>query len=328
MDRVLVELVALVALVAFGALVYRGPRRGAADGVLSRLLPRGSPGRVSDGGYPPNREIAVDVATLKAGALRWLTTTDHRDIGLLYIALGTVAAVWGGIDAMMLRTELLTPTADIWSERTYNALFTMHGLTMLFFFVTPVFFGIGNYFLPLLVGADDMAFPRLNAVGFWLLPPSLLLARAGLFAQVASQVLGAVSDAPLVGLFQSFEEVSVGWTLYTPLSTTTNNPQLDLLLLGLHLSGIATTVGAINFVVTVVYERSEDVSWATLDIFSWNMLTTSGIIVFAFPLLGSAIVMLLLDRNLGTTFFTVDGGSPMLWQHLFWFFGHPEVYII
>jgi cytochrome c oxidase subunit 1 len=199
---------------------------------------------------------------------------------------------------------------------------------MLIFFVLPVFFGIANYFIPLLVGADDMAFPRVNAVGFWLLPPALLLARGGLIAQVSGQLLGTVLPADSIRILLTLREASVGWTLYAPLTVQSTNPQLDLLLLGLHLSGIATTVGAINVIVTIAYERADDVSWANLDIFSWNMLTTSGLALFAFPLLGSALIMLLLDRNLGTAFFTVDGGGPILWQHLFWFWGHPEVYIL
>ncbi|WP_336000365.1 DUF6789 family protein [Halorientalis halophila] len=313
MNRALVEFGALCALavllVGFVAVARRagGPR--------------------ADGGYR-QRSSLLDPSVLRAGVVRWTTTTDHRDVGLLYIAFGTLAALWGGVDAMMMRTELLTPAADVWSEATYNALFTTHGITMLFFFVTPVFFGIGNYFLPLLIGADDMAFPRVNAIGFWLLPPALLITRAGLPSQVAAQVLGALVEGPLVDFFAALEEPGIGWTLYTPLSTVTANPQIDLVLLGLHLSGIATTVGAINFVVTVFYERGPDTDWATLDIFSWTMLTTSGIVLFAFPLLGSALLMLLADRNLGTTFFTVGGGDPILWQHLFWFFGHPEVYIL
>jgi cytochrome c oxidase subunit 1 len=229
---------------------------------------------------------------------------------------------------MMLRTELLTPPADIWTPETYNALFTTHGLTMLIFFVLPVFFGIGNYFVPLLIGADDMAFPRVNAIGFWLLPPALLLARFGLLVQVGGQVLGLFLPEESIRFFLTLREVSVGWTLYAPLSVQQPNPQIDLLLLGLHLSGIATTVGAINFIATVFYERADDVGWANLDIFSWNVLVTSALALFAFPLLGSAIVMLLLDRNFGTAFFTVEGGGPILWQHLFWFWGHPEVYIL
>ena len=285
----------------------------------------------ADGGSYRDREISANLGSLRSSVVRWTTTTNHREIGLLYVAFGTFAALWGGVDAMMMRLELVTPPADVWSEGTYNALFTVHGLTMLFFFVTPVFFGIGNYFVPLLVRAEDMAFPRVNAVGFWLLPPSLLLARGGLPAQVTGQLLDllpAETFPDLLRFFQSLEEPGLGWTLYTPLSVTVANPQVDFLLLGLHLSGIATVLGAINFIVTIVYERGEDFDWPDLDIFSWSMLTTSGLVVFAFPLLGSALIMLLLDRNFGTTFFVSPGGGPILWQHLFWYFGHPEVYII
>jgi cytochrome c oxidase subunit 1 len=313
-DRAVVEGGAL-ALLALGAVVLWIRKR---RGVRAQ----------SDGGYTTGETLRLELGRLRGEALRWLTTTDHKDIGLLYIAFGTVAGLWGGVDAMMLRTELLTPPADIWTPETYNALFTTHGLTMLIFFVLPVFFGIGNYVLPLLIGADDMAFPRVNAVGFWLLPPALLLVRFGLIMQVLGQALGLFFREEAIRVFLSLREVGVGWTLYAPLSVQQPNPQIDLLLLGLHLSGIATTVGAINFIVTVVYERADDVTWANLDIFSWNMLVTSALALFAFPLLGSALVMLMLDRNLATTFFAVEGGGPILWQHLFWFWGHPEVYIL
>jgi cytochrome c oxidase subunit 1 len=289
---------------------------------------RRSAGAQSDGGYPTRESIRLDLDRLREQSIRWLTTTNHREIGILYLVFGTSAGLWGGVDGMMLRTELLTPPADIWTPETYNALFTTHGLTMLIFFVLPVFFGIGNYFLPLLIGADDMAFPRVNAIGFWLLPPALLLARGGLFVQVGGQLLSPFFSEGAIRFFLTLREVSVGWTLYAPLSVQSTNPQLDLLILGLHLSGVATTLGAINFIVTVVYERADDVTWANLDIFSWNMLVTSGLALFAFPLLGSALLMLLLDRNFGTTFFAVEGGGPLLWQHLFWFWGHPEVYIL
>jgi cytochrome c oxidase subunit 1 len=313
-NRALVEVGAL-ALLALGTLsLWLRARRGA------RIE--------SDGGYTTREELRLELGRARATLARWLTTTDHREVGILYIVFGTVAGFWGGVDAMMLRTELLTPPADIWTPETYNALFTTHGLTMLIFFVLPVFFGIGNYFIPLLIGADDMAFPRLNAIGFWLLPPALLLARFGLFAQIGGQLLRALAPDLNAPFFFALREVSVGWTLYAPLSTQSANPQLDLLLLGLHLSGIATTIGAINFIATIAYERGEGVNWATLDIFSWNMLTTSAMALFAFPLLGSALVMLLLDRNFGTTFFATEGGGPLLWQHLFWFWGHPEVYIL
>jgi cytochrome c oxidase subunit 1 len=280
---------------------------------------------VSDGGYVPAR-AGLTTHGKPAGLTRWLTTVDHKDIGLLYVLFGTMAALWGGTDAMMLRTELIVPETAVWGVETYNAVFTTHGFTMLFFFVTPVFTGIANYFLPLLLGADDLAFPRVNAIAFWLLPPSLLLVRGGLITEVAGKVLGVlpVSVAALLAL----EPVGVGWTMYTPLSTTTANQQIDVALLGLHLSGVATTMAAINFIVTIFTERADDVGWDRLDIFSWNVLVMSGLILFAFPLLGSALVLLLLDRNFGTTFFAVEGGGPILWQHLFWFFGHPEVYIL
>ncbi|WP_114577684.1 cbb3-type cytochrome c oxidase subunit I [Saliphagus sp. LR7] len=261
-----------------------------------------------------------------SGVLRWLTTVDHKDIGLLYILFGTAAGLWGATDAMMMRTELLVPETVVWNVETYNAVFTTHGLTMLFFFVTPVFTGIGNYMLPLLLDADDMAFPRINAVAFWLLPPSLVLVRGGLISDVLGAVLGVLPIG--VGALLALEPVSMGWTMYTPLSTEMANPQIDVTLLGLHLSGIATTMAAINFIVTIVTERPDDLGWDELDIFSWNMLVTSGLILLAFPLLGSTVILLLLDRNFGTTFFAIEGGGPMLWQHLFWFFGHPEVYIL
>ncbi|WP_256686673.1 cbb3-type cytochrome c oxidase subunit I [Halococcus qingdaonensis] len=279
-----------------------------------------------DGGYLSGGETDTEHAEKQSGLLRWLTTVDHKDIGVLYLVFGTVAALWGGTEAMMIRTELLTPTADVWTAATYNGLFTTHGITMLFFFVTPVFFGIANYFLPLLLNADDMAFPRINAIAFWMLPPSLLLARAGLPADALGKLLSTVGVK--IPFLEALHPPETGWTLYAPLSIQSGNPQVDLLLLGLHLSGIATTLGAINFIITVVSERGDDIGWPDIDIFSWTMLSTSGIVLFAFPLLGSAVIMMLLDRNFGTTFYLIEGGGPILWQHLFWFFGHPEVYII
>ncbi len=265
-------------------------------------------------------------SALPSGILRVFTTVNHRDIGLLYLGFALVAGLWGATDAMMIRTELLTADATVWNAETYDALFTMHGLTMLFFFVTPAFTGFGNYLIPLLVGADDMAMPRINAIAFWLLPPALLIARAGLVTDVVGKMLAPLGVA--VGGLLELAPPNLGWTLYTPMSAEMANPQIDLLLLGLHLSGIATVLAAINFIVTIVTERAEDVTWGTLDIFSWTMLTTSAIILFAFPTLGSALVMLLSDRVVGTTFFAMEGGGPILWQHLFWFFGHPEVYIL
>jgi cytochrome c oxidase subunit 1 len=184
---------------------------------------------------------------------------------------------------------------------------------MLFLFGTPIIAAFSNYFVPLLIGADDMAFPRINAIAFWLLPPGALLIWAGFFFIPFGVGIGPAETS---------------WTMYAPLSIEQTNPGVDLMLLGLHLTGVSATMGAINFIATIFTERGDDVTWANLDIFSWTILTQSGLILFAFPLLGSALIMLLLDRNLGTTFFSIEAGGTMLWQHLFWFFGHPEVYIL
>ncbi len=249
-----------------------------------------------------------------AGILRWLTTVDHKDIGILYGILAMISFVWAGVGVLLMRVELLTPSSWILTPEEYNALLTTHGLTMLFLFATPMIFAFGNYFVPLLIGADDMAFPRLNAIAFWLLPAGALLIWIGF---------------PLGALGTGIQPSQTSWTMYTPLSVQQPSPATDLMLLGLHLSGISTTMGAINFIATIFTERGPNVGWENLDLFSWTVLTQAGLVVFAFPMLGSAIIMILLDRNFGTTFFSPQGGGgPILWQHLFWFFGHPEVYII
>jgi len=269
------------------------------------------------GGY--GQYTGEEHAEKPSGLARWLTTVDHKDIGILYGLFGVFAFVWGGVAVMLMRTELTTPSTTVVEPGFYNALMTSHGITMLFLFATPIIAAFGNYFIPLLIGADDMAFPRINAIAFWLLPPAAVLIWSGFF---------------LAPLGFDISAAKTGWTLYAPLSTgqvgvgNVGGAGVDLMLLGLHLSGVSATMGAINFIATIFTERSEDVSWATLDIFSWTMLTQSGLILFAFPLLGSALLMLLMDRNFGTTFFLAEGGGPLLWQHLFWFFGHPEVYII
>jgi cytochrome c oxidase subunit 1 len=284
----------------------------------------------ADGGYVRGMEAytGFDTHGKESGFLRWLTTVDHKDIGLLYIFFGAAAGLWGGTDGMMIRTELLTPQADVWTAATYNGIFTTHGWTMLIFFVTPVFFGIANYFLPIFIGADDMAFPRLNAIGFWLLPPAFLMVRGGLITEMIGKILGLVIPVEYISFLFALTPPELGWYIYTPLSTVATNPQIDIALLGLHLSGIATVMASINFVATVFVERGEGVSWADLGIFTWSILVTAGIALFAFSLLGSVLVMLLLDRNFATTFFATEGGSPILFQNLFWFWGHPEVYII
>ncbi|WP_407661612.1 cbb3-type cytochrome c oxidase subunit I [Haladaptatus caseinilyticus] len=256
-----------------------------------------------------------------AGIIRWLTTVDHKDIGLLYGTYGIIAFAWGGIAVLLMRAELAGAELDFMSGNLYNGLLTTHGITMLFLFGTPIIAAFSNYFIPLLIGADDMAFPRINAIAFWLLPPAAMLIWLGF---------------PLAMLGFNVEPAQSSWTMYTPISAERGlssnpevlNPGMDFMLLGLHLSGVSATMGAINFIATIFTERGDDVGWPDLDIFSWTILTQSGLILFAFPLLGSALIMLLLDRNFATTFFAAEGGGPLLWQHLFWFFGHPEVYIL
>ena len=269
--------------------------------------PIGSGGAAGESGYVSKEK--------PAGISRWLTTVDHKDIGMLYGAYGVIAFVVGGLMIMLMRIELLDPGMTLLSNSFYNSLLTSHGITMLFLFGTPIIAAFANYLVPLLIGADDMAFPRINAIAFWLLPPGALLIWAGFFP------LGDIIPA------------QTAWTLYTPLSAGVGggnqaNAGVDLMILGLHLTGVSATMGSINFIATILTERDGKVTWANLDIFSWTILTQSGLILFAFPLLGSALIMLLLDRNLGTTFFAIEAGGTMLWQHLFWFFGHPEVYIL
>jgi len=282
--------------------------------VLTRIESWRSYTPLAGGGTATGEDAVVRKREKPAGLIRWLTTVDHKDIGLLYGLYAIIAFAVGGIMAMLIRIQLIVPGGAILGTNAYNSILTSHGITMLFLFGTPIIAAFANYFIPLLIGADDMAFPRINAIAFWLLPPAALLIWAGFF-------LAPVTE-------NMIEPAQTAWTMYTPLSVEQVNPGVDLMLLGLHLSGVATTLGAINFIVTVFTERGEDVSWANLDIFSWTVLTQSGLILFSFPLLGSALVMLLMDRNLGTTFFAVEGGGPLLWQHLFWFFGHPEVYIL
>ncbi|MFC6964019.1 cbb3-type cytochrome c oxidase subunit I [Halocatena marina] len=285
---------------------------------LSRMEDWRSYTPLTSGGTAVSDETGYISEEKPSGLIRWLTTVDHKDIGMLYGAFSLIAFMWAGLAAFLLRAELMTPEMDLLAgfggENLYNALMTSHGTTMLFLFATPIIAALGNYFIPLLIGADDMAFPRINAIAFWLLPPGALLIWGGFFLDTATG--GAIQAS------------QTSWTMYTPLSAQQVNPGVDLFLLGLHLTGVSTTMGAINFIATIFTERSRDVTWASLDIFSWTILTQSGLVLFAFPLLGSALIMLLLDRNFGSTFFAANGGGSLLWQHLFWFFGHPEVYII
>ncbi|WP_256299449.1 cbb3-type cytochrome c oxidase subunit I [Haloarchaeobius salinus] len=321
-----IVLTALMAVFLFGVVLFLAR---AADWRTYTPLAGGGSGIVSqEGGYGH--------AEKPAGIFRWLTTVDHKDIGILYGVYAILAFAWGGIAVIIMRAELITPGIDVTQalagamgvssgQNLYNGLLTSHGITMLFLFGTPILAAFSNYLVPLLIDADDMAFPRINAIAFWMLPPGAVLIWAGFFI------------APFV---ESVAPSMASWTMYPPQSveqTATGgaassiaqlNAGTDLMLLGLHLTGVSATMGAINFIATIFSERGPEVGWDKLDIFSWTILTQSALILFSFPLLGSALVMLLLDRNFATTFFTTDGGGTILYQHLFWFFGHPEVYIL
>jgi cytochrome c oxidase subunit 1 len=245
------------------------------------------------------------------GLLTWLTTTDHKRIGLLYLTSSLAFFFVGGLLALLIRTELAAPGIQVVNEEGYNQLFTMHGTIMMLLFGTPMSAALANYFVPLQIGAADMVFPRLNALSFWLFLFGGLIVMSG---------FGAAGGA-----------ADVGWTGYPPnselqYSTTTGT---DLWIVGLGLTGFASIFGAVNFIATIYTRRAPGMSMLRVPIFTWTVLVTSILILFSFPALTAALVMLLLDRRFGASFFLPsEGGDPILWQHLFWFFGHPEVYIV
>jgi len=239
-----------------------------------------------------------------------LTTVDHKEIGMRYIVTSFVFFILGGIQALILRAQLTTPENTLVNPGLYNQLFTMHGTTMIFFFATPILFGFGNYLVPLMIGARDMAFPRLNAFGYW------VFLFSGLFIY-SSYLFGMAPSA--------------GWFNYVPLSGYNASPTLniDFYALGLLFLGISTTGGAINFLVTLFMMRAPGMSINRMPLFCWTILATSFAVIFAYPTLNVANAMLELDRKLNTHFFDpAGGGTVFLWQHIFWFFGHPDVYII
>jgi cytochrome c oxidase subunit I len=241
--------------------------------------------------------------------LEWVLTTDHKKIGIMYLVLTFVFFCMGGVEALLMRLQLSVPNNTLVTSEHYNMLLTMHGTTMIFLFVVPVMAGFGNYFLPLMIGARDMAFPRLNALSFWLL----------LFG-------GVVFYASLF-----WKPPDAGWWSYPPLSESLYSPSggQDAWIFLIHITGISSLVGAINFYATIVNMRAPGMSWNRLPLFVWTLLVYAILLIIALPVVAAAVTMLLTDRHFGTHFFDPTAhGSPVLWQHLFWFFGHPEVYIM
>jgi cytochrome c oxidase subunit 1 len=246
----------------------------------------------------------------------WLVTTDHKRIGILYISTSLVFFVLAGLMALVMRTQLAQANADVVSAETYNELMTIHGTAMVFLVLVPLLAGFANYLVPLMIGASDVAFPRLNALSYWLF------------------VLGG---AVLMGsFFASGGAAQAGWTAYPPLSTQAPGNGQDLWILSLHLLSAASLAGAINFIVTIHNMRTRGMSWTRMPLFVWSILLFGWLLIAILPVLSAGLTLLLLDRGISigpwdvqTHFFdAAEGGAPLLYQHAFWFFGHPEVYVI
>jgi cytochrome c oxidase subunit 1 len=253
--------------------------------------------------------VAHRVEREARGWTSWFTTTDHKRIGILYMVTTFVFFLLGGVEALLIRLQLGVPNNTLVTPTVYNQLFTMHGTTMIFLFVVPMWAGLANYFLPLMIGARDMAFPRLNALSFWLLLAGGVVFYASIF----------------------FTPPEAGWTSYPPLSGSAFSPSggQDAWIYLIHLTGLSSLLGAINFYATIANMRAPGMSWGRLPLFVWGVLVYAVLLIVALPVIGAAVTMLLTDRHFGTHFFDPsNGGSALLWQHLFWFFGHPEVYIM
>lgn len=245
--------------------------------------------------------------TTRSRVYEWLTTTDHKKIGALYVTTAFLFFIIGGVMALGVRTELAVPGLQFVSTELYNQLFSMHAITMIFLFVMPMFVGLANYIVPIQIGAADMAFPRINALSYWMIP---------------------VGGAFIIGAF-AFGGAPVGWTMYAPLSSTEPARGVDMLILGLIILGTSSILGAINFLATIFKMRAPGMTLMRMPMFVWNTLVTSVLLLFAMPVVTSGLVMLFIDRNYGGGFFDPTlGGNPVLWQHVFWFFAHPEVYIL
>src|ERR671929_1631372 len=242
------------------------------------------------------------------GLMRWVTTTNHKDIGTLYLWFSFTMFLVGGVLALMLRAELFQPGLQLWEPHFFNQLTSMHGLIMVFGAIMPAFVGFANWQVPLMIGAPDMAFARMNNWSFWLLPPAGILLVSSFF------VPGGATAA--------------GWTIYAPLSTQMG-PGMDLAIFALHIMGASSIMGSINIITTILNMRAPGMTLMKMPLFVWTWLITAYLLIAVMPVLAGAVTMVLTDRHLDTHFFNpAGGGDPVLFQHVFWFFGHPEVYIM
>jgi len=248
--------------------------------------------------------------TMGSNVFRLLTTTDHKLIGKMYLVTAFVWFLIAGVMALIMRAELAKPGLQVVSEETYNQLFTMHGTIMLLLFATPLFFGFANVIMPLQIGAPDVAFPRLNMFSYWLYLFGGLIAAAGFLTPGGA--------------------ASFGWFAYVPLSDGVNSPGIggDMWVMGLWMGGLGTILGGVNFVTTIICMRAPGMTMFRMPIFVWNTLITSLLVLIIFPILAAALLALEADRKLGAHVFDISHGGPVIWQHLFWFFGHPEVYVL